>query len=123
MRSFGYPVMFNNTNSNIISDHEATLSNLKLILGSDKFSLFGDPYFGTNIKRLMFDQNNQVLRDIVIDDIYTTITIFMPQITVQRKDIQVISNRETVYIKIKATNLLDFKTNTYTINMIDLEEK
>ena len=123
MRSFGYPVMFNNTNSNIISDHEATLSNLKLILGSDKFSLFGDPYFGTNIKRLMFDQNNQVLKDIVIDDIYTTITIFMPQITVQRKDIQVISNRETVYIKIKATNLLDFKTNTYTINMIDLEEK
>lgn len=123
MHSFGYPVMFNNTNSNIISDHEATLSNLKLILGSDKFSLFGDPYFGTNIKRLMFDQNNQVLRDIVIDDIYTTITIFMPQITVQRKDIQVISNRETVYIKIKATNLLDFKTNTYTINMIDLEEK
>lgn len=123
MRSFGYPIMFNNTNSNIISDHEATLSNLKLILGSDKFSLFGDPYFGTNIKRLMFDQNNQVLRDIVIDDIYTTITIFMPQITVQRKDIQVISNRETVYIKIKATNLLDFKTDTYTINMIDLEEK
>ena len=63
------------------------------------------------------------VKDIVIDDIYTTITIFMPQITVQRKDIQVISNRETVYIKIKATNLLDFKTNTYTINMIDLEEK
>lgn len=71
----------------------------------------------------MFEQNNQVLRDIVIDDIYTTILSFMPQITLKRNDIEIISNRETVYIKIKCTNLLDYQVNTYTLNMMDIGEK
>lgn len=121
MNSIAFPKMFSNTNTLRYKDHEATLSNLKLLLGSTKTGLFGDPYFGTNIKKLMFEQNNNVLRDIVIDEIFTVITTFMPQITIKRNDIEVVSNRETVYINIKATNLLDFKTDLYTINLMDTE--
>lgn len=123
MYSIAFPDMVSNTNTKIISDHEATWSNLKLLLLSAKQTLFGDPYFGSNLKKLMFEQNNQVLRDIVIDDIYTTILSFMPQITLKRNDIEIISNRETVYIKIKCTNLLDYQVNTYTLNMMDIGEK
>ena len=123
MYSIAFPDMVSNTNTKIISDHEATWSNLKLLLLSAKQTLFGDPYFGSNLKKLMFEQNNQVLRDIVIDDIYTTILSFMPQITLKRNDIEIISNRETVYIKIKCTNLLDYQINTYTLNMMDIGEK
>ena len=123
MYSIAFPDMVSNTNTKIISDHEATWSNLKLLLLSAKQTLFGDPYFGSNLKKLMFEQNNQVLRDIVIDDIYTTILSFMPQITLKRNDIEIISNRETVYIKIKCTNLLDYPVNTYTLNMMDIGEK
>nr|DAU00316.1 MAG TPA: lysozyme [Bacteriophage sp.] len=48
------------------------------MLKSTKSSLFGDPYYGTNIKKLLFNQNDSVLVDILIDDIYVAILDFMP---------------------------------------------
>lgn len=121
MDSINFPDMFSTTSTKIVSGHDATLNNLKLILLSSRKTLFGDPYFGTNLKWLLFEQGNEVLQDIVIDDIYTAILTFMPQLTLSRKDIEIIFNREEVFIKIKATNLLDFKTDLYTINLMELE--
>lgn len=123
MYSLAYPDMFSGVNTKVVSNHEATASNLKLLLLSNKTSLFGDPYFGTNLKKLMFDQNNQVLRDLVIDDIYVAIGTFMPQIVVERKNITVISDKASIYVNIKATNLLDFQTDLYQINLTNSEEK
>ena len=121
MDSINFPDMFSRTSTKIVSGHDATLNNLKLMLLSSRKTLFGDPYFGTNLKWLLFEQGNEVLQDIVIDDIYTAILTFMPQLTLSRKDIEIVFNREEVFIKIKATNLLDFKTDLYTINLMELE--
>lgn len=121
MNSIAFPSMFTNTTTKVFSDHEATASNLKLLLLSDKMSLFGDPYFGTNIKKLIFEQNNYVLQDIVIDEIYTAILQFMPQISIQRKDISIVSSGSDIYVNIKAVNLLDYTTDLYTINLINYE--
>lgn len=121
MDSINFPDMFSTTSTKIVSGHDATLNNLKLTLLSSKKTLFGDPYFGTNLKWLLFEQGNEVLQDIVIDDVYTAILTFMPQLTLSRKDIEIVFNREEVFIKIKATNLLDFKTDLYTINLMELE--
>lgn len=123
MNSIAFPKMVSNTNTNIIKDHDATASNLKLLLASDKYSLLGDPYYGTNLKRLMFEQNNQILRDLIIDDIYTAIITFLPQLKIQRKDISVTSNRAAVYASIRAINLLDYTMDLYNINLTDSEEK
>ena len=123
MYSIAFPKMVSNVNTNVIQDREATASNLKLLLASDKYSLLGDPYYGTSLKRLIFEQNNQVLRDLIIDDIYTAIITFMPQIKVDRKDIVVTSNRASVFAKIKVINLLDYTTDLYNINLTDSEEK
>lgn len=114
--------MFGNTTTKIAEDHEATLQNLKLLLLSDRNGLFGDPYFGTILKRLMFEQNNVILQDIVIDAIYTTILQYMPQIKVDRKNITVTQDRSYIYINIKATNMLDFQTDMYNINLMNFEE-
>lgn len=122
MHSIAFPDMVSNTNTYLVSDHDATLSNLKLLLLSDKYALLGDPYFGTSIKRLTFEQNNQVLKDLVIDDIYTAIATFMPQIMIDRKNITVTSDTASVYVNIKATNLLDFTVDTYNINLTQFEE-
>lgn len=122
MNSIAFPVMLGNSSTNIVRDHDATASNLKLLLLSDKTSLFGDPYFGTNIKKLIHDQNNIVIRDLVIDDIYTAITTFMPQIVVKRGDIKVTSNRSDVYVNIKCLNLIDYTTDLYNINLTSDEE-
>lgn len=117
MNSLKFPDMFTNVSTKTISGREATLSNLKLILKSDKGSLFGDPYFGSNLKKLIFNQNNTILRDIVIDDIYTTIVTFIPQVILERKDIKIELKNQTVYVTIKLTNLLDFTTDMFTIQL------
>ena len=122
MYSFAWPKMISNTNAVVIKDHKATASNLKLLLLSDKTSLFGDPYYGTSLKKLTFEQNNQVLRDLIIDDIYTAIITFMPQIMVKRDDITVTSDNAHVYVSIKAVNLLDYTTDLYNINLTGSEE-
>lgn len=121
MQSLAFPNMFGNTTTKVFTDHQATASNLKLTLMSEKTSLFGDPYFGTNIKKMLYEQNNYVLQDLVIDDIYTAILQFMPQLMVQRKDIQLVSQGEDVYITIKALNLIDYTVDTYNINLLNYE--
>ena len=123
MYSFSFPKMVSNTSAKIVSNHEATSQNLKLLLMSDKYSLFGDPYYGTSLKKLIFEPNNVVIKDLIIDDIYIAILTFMPQIKVNRKDITVTSNFGKVYVNIKALNLLDYTVDLYNINLTGSEEK
>ena len=122
MNAVSLPDMISNNSTNIITDEDATLQNLKYLILSSKNTLFGDPYFGTNLKKLIFDRNNTILRDIVIDDIFTAITMFMPQIKVERRNISVESEGSRLYINIRAQNRLDYTFTDYSINMINIEE-
>ena len=122
MNAVRFPKMFNSNKTAIGKDKEATEQNLKSLLASFKKTLLGDPYFGTNLKRFTYEQNNQILRDLVIDDIYTAIIDFMPQIRVSRSDITVTSDRAKIYANIRATNLIDYTTDLYNINLTELEE-
>lgn len=122
IKSIKFPDIFSNAATNIVSDHEATAQNLRLMFQATKGSFFGDPYFGTNIKRLIFEQNNNVLRDIVIDDLYTSISAFMPQISVKREDIEIISDGTTLYANLKLKNLIDFKLDEVSIALFNIEE-
>lgn len=122
MKSIQFPEMFTRTVTNTVSDYDATLQNLKMLLWSEKGELFGDPYYGTGIKRYLYDQNDAVLVDILIDDIYTAITLFMPQIRVNRNDIQLFrSNKGEVTAKIKALNKADYSTDMYDIVLLQAE--
>ena len=121
IKSIAFPSMVSNTSTKIFSEHEATASNLRLLLFSDKGGLFGDPYFGTNIKKLMFEQNDTVLRDIVIDDIYSAILQFMPQVLVKRRDIDIIQSGSSVFINIRATNMTSYTTDLYQIDLLSYE--
>ena len=117
MQSFNFPNMFENTYSNMLVDYDATLSNLKMLLYSDKGALLGDPYYGTNIKRMLFAQNDSVLKDNLIDDIYTAISIFMPQVRVARSDIDVYQEKIGVVVFISSLYLIDYNTNLYNISL------
>ena len=122
MYSLDFPNIFSNTKTNLIEDHEATYSNLRLLLLSEKTSLFGDPYFGTLLKRVLYEQNSVILQDLIIDEIYTAITIFMPQIRLKRSDITVTSDGVDVYATIRCINLTDYVTDLYTINLTTVDE-
>ena len=115
MNSISFPKMFSNSSTNVVKDYDATLQDVKLLLCSDKGELKGDPFFGVRVKRYMFDQNSDVLKEILVDEIFTQLITFAPQLTVQRKDISIIQKGARVYVKIKAINKIDYTTNMYEL--------
>lgn len=117
MYSIAFPEMFNSAGTKLVKDHEATISNMRLLLASWKKSLFGDPYFGTNIKNFIYEQNNIILRDLIIDDIYVSLQQFIPQVAVKRKDIEIINDGTEVYVNINCINKLDNEVNMYQIKL------
>ncbi len=119
MRSIKFPDMFTKTSTLVVENYYATLQNLKMLLYSDKGELFGDPYFGTNLKKFLYDQNDSILKDLLIDDIYTAMITFMPQVEVERKNINIKAEGNTVKAYIRALNKIDFQTNLYTIVLLD----
>ena len=122
MRSIAFPTIFNRTTVNLVEDYDATLQNLKMLLWWEKNELFGDPDYGTGFKRYLYDQNDVVLQDILIDDIYSTIKLFMPQIELTRNDVKLKrTDKGELTVTIKALNKADFTTNLYNIVLTDAE--
>ena len=107
MYSIAFPNMLSYTKTNLVEDYDATLQNLKLLLYGERNSLFGDPYYGSALKRILFS---------------TDILTFMPQIYVERKDITVKSNGTSVYTEIRCVNRLNYETNLYRINLTSTDD-
>ena len=122
MISLSFPKMFSPGRTLLFEDHEATASNLKLLLGSDKYGLFGDPYYGCLLKRTIYEQNNKVLQDLLIDAIYTAIREFMPQIKLNRNNIKIRSTNTELFATINCINLIDYQTDMYEIKLTSSEE-
>ena len=117
MKSIGFPKMFGTTtSSNLIIDKQATLNDIKLLLGSEKGTLFGDPYYGIKLKYYMYEQNGTILKDIIIDEIYSQIKTFIPQVIVNRKDIDVIqSEKGKLTANIRVTYVVDYSQENYSL--------
>lgn len=124
MRSLKFPKMFNTNSSNVWKSSEylaQTKQNTIILLQCERNELFGDPYFGIMLKHYLFDQNNYILRDAIIDTIYTQLSLFIPQIRVQRKDISIVQNKEKgkLYCTFLGVNQIDYTTNTYSIVLLE----
>ena len=122
LNAIRFPDMLSSNKAAIVTDKAATQQNLKLLLLSNKYTLFGDHYFGSNVRSLLFEYNNVILQDLVIDDIYSAINTYMPQIRVLRQNIVVTSDGNSVSVTIRAQNLLDYSFDEYTINLLNVEE-
>ncbi len=123
MKSISFPKMFTSSTTKVVKDKDATLQNLKLLLSSEKGELFGDPYFGVNLKKYYFNQNNYVLRDILIDEIYSQLLVFMPQLTVFRNNIKIVQDKQKLMLNIRVINKIDFTTNMYELELFNVEER
>lgn len=122
MYSLSFPDMFITSRTKLYKDRDATMSNLKLLLQSFKGNLLGDPYYGTNLHKIIYSNNHQILRDLIIDDIYVAIAEFMPQLRVARRDIRIYGDGVNLYADINALNLLNYTTNLYEINLTEETE-
>lgn len=120
MRSIKFPKMFSANSTNVWKSSEylqATKQNTILLLNTTRGELFGDPYFGLMLKRYMFDQNNYILRDAIIDMIYTQIAIFIPQVKIRREDISIVQDRQKgkLYCEFSGISQIDYTYNTYNL--------
>ena len=123
MNSIRFPNMFENNSTTVTEGKSASLQNLKLLLGSEKGELLGDPFFGIRKSKYTFNQNGFVLKDIIIDEIFTQIKVFAPQLTVMRQDIKIFQKGTALHAKIKATNNIDFQTDIYDLVLFQIEER
>ncbi len=119
MYSFAWPNIFssNNVSTNLLEDKEAAKSNLLLLLNSERLSLFGDPYFGTLLKQVIFQPNNNIIVDLIIDELYTTICTYIPQLHLTRNDITIKSNKIDLFATINVTYKIDNTSDLYHINL------
>ena len=122
MNAIGFTEMITSNQSVVLKDQAATEQNLVNLFHCPKGTMFGDPYFGTNIQKFFYDNNNVVLQDLIIDDMYSAIAEFIPQLRVLREDIKLTGTLNTVSATIRAQNLLDFNFETYNIKLLDVEE-
>ena len=123
MNSLSFPNMFTTTSTLVVKDKDASMQDLKLLLASEKGELFGDPFFGVRIKKYTFNQNNYILRDILVDELFTQIKIFAPQLTINRDDISIIQKGNKLIATIKGINKLDFTTDMYQLELFQEDEE
>jgi hypothetical protein len=99
---------------------EATTQNCLLTLYSVRNSLLGDPYFGNTLQQYLFDQNNTILKDIIIDIIYGQLITFLPQVAIERDDIKIIQDgiQGKLICKFTGVSQIDFSVNTYSLNLL-----
>ena len=127
MRSLKFPKLFNTNSTNVWKSTEynkATTQNTLLTLQSERGELFGDPYFGLMLKHFLYDQNSYVLKDQLIDMIYTQLAIFIPQVRIDRRDIEIIQDKQRgkVYCNFKGINQIDYTVDTYNLILLDEEQ-
>lgn len=120
--SLAFPNMFSSEKVNLYKDKQATMTNLKLLLASEVTSLFGDPGYGSKLMQAIYSQNDLILQDLVIDEIYTCIKTYMPQILVERKDIIITADDDGLYAEIRAVSAEDYTLDLYKIQLTDTDE-
>lgn len=122
MNSISFPKIFKGNSTDIKTGLDATRECLLLLLSTEVGEMFGDPEFGIRLKKYTFNQNNYVLRDIIIDELFEQINTFCPQIKISRNDINIEQEGNKLYAHIKALNKVDFTTSTYDLVLLNNEE-
>ena len=101
MYSIVFPNIFNGSKVNLNKDYDAVKVNLKSLLMSNRKGLYGDPYYGVNLKQILWHQAAKpVVIELLKDEIFQAIYSYMPQAEVTKDDIGVEVDGNTVYATI-----------------------
>lgn len=122
--SFSHPNMLDQKSGGFKVGDEASLirQNIKLLLNSTKKELLGDPYFGTNLKRYLFEPNDLVLRDLIIDEVYNAIRLFIKQVSLERNSIVVTLNNNKLTISFKLLYNYNKQIDVFSIVLMEGDE-
>jgi phage baseplate assembly protein W len=81
-------------------------SSAKLLLTTSAGEMLMNPGYGTNIRRMVFNQSDPSLRDAVLQEIRRAFSAFEPRVNVVSVDVQGLSSKE-VAVKIQLVSNLD----------------
>ena len=120
--SFSWPNMlsYSANKSEMVMNKEAIRSNILRLLNTERKTLFGDPFFGTDLKKVLFEQSNPILYDLIIDELYAILQTFIPQIYITRNSIKLTSDElGKLVAEISVTYRLDNTSDLYLINLTE----
>ena len=123
MRSLKFPRMFGINQTEVWKSEDysqQTVQNCKLLLQTERGTLLGDPFFGNMLKKYLFDQNNYLLKDIIIDTIYGQLVLFLPQLNINREDMDIFQDdtKGKLICKFSGTSQIDYTINTYSLELL-----
>ena len=95
----------------VLTDVKSINNRLGLLLLTSKGELLGDPEYGTNLMRYIYEKNYYILHDSIVEEIITAIEKYEPAIIVTSEDITVSSY----------DNRVDISISYYMRNTGDLE--
>lgn len=119
MYSIAFPNIFNGAKVNLTKDYDAIKVNLKSLLMSNRGGLFGDPYYGLNMKQILWSQAAKpVVVELLKDEIFNAIYSYMPQVSITRDDIdvEVDGNLVNASISVKADSKIP--SNLFNIKIL-----
>lgn len=118
MVSIAFPNMLGASNTNLVYDKDAVRSNLELLINVERKSLFGDPAFGLALKKVLFEQNGSIIVDLLIDELYTSIMTFIPQVVLDRKDIRIVCQGSSLVAQVRCTYRIDNTSDLFSIALM-----
>lgn len=124
--TISFPTIFNRiTGRGQVSDGVRSINeSLRSLLLTSRGELFGDPLFGCNIVRNVYDHNDKILNDILKKDIVDSIANYMSSlIKVTYDDISIINSGNKVEITIRYYINKSDSISTYKLVMLEGAEK
>ena len=121
MNTISFPKIFNGNSTIVKYGDEATKQSIRLLVSCECGEFFGDPDFGIRLKRYFFEQNNTILKDILIDELYTKIVAYCPQIYLERKNIKIFIKGSKLVANIIYKNQETFTTNMFSLVLFKTE--
>lgn len=120
LTTFNFPDMLGAKTSNIITDfNSATILNIINLLSSEQGEFIYDPFYGLALKRKLFDPNDTVMVNNLIDDIVLQINTFIPQVSINRNDIVIDqTTRGKTYLRLKFMSKVTYEMLSLTVVLL-----
>lgn len=84
----------------LIREIESIDQSIRLLLTTAKGELFGDPYFGCNLYKYLYDYSGETLYQLIKDDIVQTLTEQDTRVFVTDQDITIEEDGDSLRIKV-----------------------
>ena len=119
--AISFPNMFNGSAVNLKKDFDAIKQDLILLLGSNKGGLYGDPWFGTAIKPVLWDQNHpDIIFELIRDEIYESIYSYMSEnVGIEREDITITIVDNYVNVELNLSAYTNKENDMLSISLLN----